>query len=305
MPTRSLTSAAAMLAALACVFVTASAAGEYVFDGAHMLKPETIAGVNARVDQLQAQSGKTVTVITVDTTGGVPVQDAAAKEAQVRHLNGAIIYIARKDRQLSIAYGARTSEMFPEAIQTSIKQAMRASFRAGEYDAGVTTGVNAISDIIAQGQSGGHGAPLTQPVQRAPAPAQSGSDRGWLWWLVLLVVGFLLIRMLFRPRAPTMPPGQYPPGQSPPGTSPPGAQSGGMGSFVPGLLGGAAGAYLGSELANRNRDDGGSAGATPIIESGSGSAAPDDGGGFSDAGGGGDFGGGDAGGGGGDGGGGW
>ncbi len=201
MPTRSLTSAAAMFAVVACVCATASAAGDHVFDGAHLLKPETIAGVNTRVDRLQAQTGQTITVVTVDTTGSMPVQDAAAKEAQARHLNGAIVYIARKDRQLSIAYGARTSEMFPEAIRTSIKQAMRASIRAGEYDAGVTTGVNAISDIIAQGQSGGHGAPLTQPIQKALVPAQSGSDWGWLWWAILLVVGFVLVRMLFRPRA--------------------------------------------------------------------------------------------------------
>ena len=73
-----------------------------------MFGADAIARVTAIDDSLQRRTGKTVTVVTVKTTNGVPVQEAAANEAKARHLNGAIIYAARDDRQFAVAYAAKT-----------------------------------------------------------------------------------------------------------------------------------------------------------------------------------------------------
>jgi len=279
---------------------TARAAASYVDDGAGMLKPETISAIEARDSTLQSRTGKAVTVITVKTTNGEPVQAAAAAEARKRSLNGALIYIARDDKQLSISYGANTAALFPPALQTSIKQALRASFRQGNYDDGVLTAVDSISGVIGSGASGGHGPQLVT----APAKSPTGSSASWLWWVIIAIVVIFVLRAMTR--RPALPQGAALGGQQPgygPGVAP--SQPGGSG-FFPSLLGGAAGAYIGSELADRNRDRGDASGAAAAgaqpIESDSGSDA---GQGFTDSGGSGDFGGGDAGGGGGDSGGSW
>jgi uncharacterized protein len=286
-----------------CVADVAGAAGSYVDDSAQVFKPETIAAVNARDAQLYTRTGKAITVVTVRTTGGVDVQAAAIAEARKRELNGALIYIARDDKKLSIAYGANTAALFPPALQASIKQALRASFRQGDFDNGLITAVDAISGIMAGGASGGHGPSLPQP-QGSPQPS-GPLGIGWLWWVLIAIVAFFSIRAMLR--RPAGPPATMPPGEGPPGSGP-GYQSGGAGGFIPSLLGGAAGAYIGSELADRNRDrgDSGAASAGAIQPSSPESPAPDAGQGFSDSGGSGDFsGGGDSGGGGGDSGGGW
>jgi len=298
---RAIAASSLLAGLLFLVAVAAAQAATYVDDSAGMFKPETISAIEARDASLQSRTGKAVTVITVKTTNGEPVNAAATTEARKRALNGALIYIARDDRQLSISYGANTAALFPPALQTSIKQALRASFRQGNYDDGILTAVDSISGVIASGASGGHGPQM--PAQSGQ-PARS-SGIGWIWWVLVLIVGFFIIRALTR--RPSMPPGAAAGGQPTgygPGGVPP--QSSGSG-FFPSLLGGAAGAYIGSELADRDRDRGDVSGATgaaasPPIESDSSSDA---GQGFSDSGGSGDFSGGDSGGGGGDSGGGW
>lgn len=279
--------AAPACAALLFAAQSNAAAGTYVQDGAHMLKPETVAAIEARDAQLQERSGKAVTVVTVMTTGGLPIETVAAGEARELRLNGALIYVARADRQLSISYGANTAMLFPPALQTSIKQALRSSFRQGDYDNGMITAVDAISGVIVGGASGGHG-PALPPVQTSQ-PAPTGIfGIGWLWWVVIAIVVIFIVRVMFRrpSGSPMGSSGAAPPGTSGSGVSTP--QSGGSGSFIPSLLGGAAGAYIGSELADRNRGDA----ATPLAgaeQANPESASPDAGQGFSDSGGSGDF----------------
>jgi len=273
-----------------------------------MFGADAIARVTAIDDSLQRRTGKTVTVVTVKTTNGVAVQEAAASEAKARHLNGAIIYAARDDRQLAIAYGAKTSELFSPALQTSIKQALRAAFRAGDYDGGLVTVVSAIADVIEGGASGGHG-PAPQSVNAAQQRWNStGYDISWIWWVlggiaVILIVRGLILRRppqrLFESGAAQTPGAAPQTGAAQPGTQPSGdpPQSSSSG-FIPSLLGGAAGGFIGSELANSGRersepDTGNAREPTPDSPS----SGSDDGAGFTDAGGSGDFSGGDTGGG--------
>lgn len=268
-------------------FPASAAAAGHVEDGAGMFSADAIARVNTLDDQLVRRTGKTVTVVTVKSTNGTPVQELATREAKAHGLNGAIIYIGRDDKQISIEYGAKTSELFPPALQTSIKQALRAAFRAGDYDNGLVTAVGAIAEVIEAGASGGHG-PAPQQVMADQQRSPGGSDLSWIFWVIGGIVVILIVRALLVRRAPppAYPPGAVQPGQ--PGYEPPG--SGGSG-FLPSLLGGVAGGFIGSELANAGRRDDDSASAAPS-EPSSDASSSGAGGGFSDSGGGGDFGGG-------------
>lgn len=190
--------AASLLAAgsLATVVDTARSAGVYVDDSAQMFKPETIAAVNARDVQLQARTGAAVTVVTVKTTGGVPVQTAASREAHKRAMKGALIYIARDDQRVSIEYDASTEKLFQPALQSSIEQTLQGTTRMGIRDDGLIAAVDAISAVIAGGASGGHGPAL--PAQAPQTPSSGPLGIGLLWWVVIAIVAIFIVRLLLR-----------------------------------------------------------------------------------------------------------
>ena len=87
---------------------------------------------------------------------------------------------------------------------------MRGYFRTGDFDTGITTGVNlTIDQYRSHARSGG----AVAPVRRQNAPASSAQSFGGgmsLFWLILiLLAGFLIIRAVFRAmsRPRMMPPG--------------------------------------------------------------------------------------------------
>jgi hypothetical protein len=118
-----------------------------------------------------------------------------------------------------------------------------------------------------------------------------------LWWIIVAVAGFLILRSVLRafsaPRYYGGAPGAPPPGTPPPGPGyGPGYGYGGFGggSFWSGLLGGLGGAWLGNELfhgdgiaptqAGQLPPDGSSLGGDPGAGSDSGGGGGDGGGGW-------------------------
>lgn len=290
-----------VLAGLASLALGAPAlASPYVQDNAKMFSPDAIAKIEAQSQKLDADLGKAVTVVTVDSTNGVPIEQAAAREAKVQSLNGAIVYIAKNDRKLSIAYGPNTARIFPPSLQESIKGDLRSAFRRGDFDGGIVTAVNRIAGVMESGGAASGARAQPQPLPASNLPAQDGrSDSGsvsWIWW-VAGIIALILILRAFANRQTAQAPAGYPPGQQyPPGAYPPG-YAGGGGGFLSGLLGGAAGGFIGSEIAQGlNRGGQGQGGfadpAAAAPDPGAGWQADDAGGGFTDVGGGGDFGGG-------------
>lgn len=317
----------ASAAAIALSSLPAIARDQYVQDAASMFDPATVAQVNARIGSFNAQTGKEVVVVTVPSvTGGsmADVRAAAEKTFAEQSVNGVLIFIDKGDRKDIIIpdRAGIQSGWFSSETLASIRQSMEAQFKQEDYNGGLTTGVGGVLGVyrshLSSLQRGGSAA--YAPVSRTSTSASTGGVHINMFWIIIfIIVGYLIIRSITRPRyyGPPGAPGQ---GGTPAGGMPggPGAGYGGYGyggggSFFSGLLGGLGGAWLGNEMFNRG--EGGGTG----NEAGMIGGAPADPGGFtSDAGqadlggssggdwGGGGFGGGDfGGGGGGDSGGGW
>ena len=262
--------AAFVLATAALAWALPASARDFVQDQAQMFSPATVAALNQRIGSFNAQTGKEVLVVTVPTLNGADISTAASAAAQQQGLNGVIVYIAKNDRRDIILPGRAEVQAgwFTRDTVASIRQAMEAQFKAENFDGGITTAVGNILGIYRSHLSSLQRGGATNAVAaNAGASSGGGVHIGMFWWIVIIGLGFLIVRSIMRARsAPRYyPPVQGTPGQpGAPGTPMPGAPMapggypmgggygmggfGGGGSFWSGLLGGLGGAWLGNEM---------------------------------------------------------
>src|ERR1700681_3610027 len=242
---------AASILTVAAGFAPASAArSSYVIDGAHLLSQTAIAQINQQVGDFNAQTGKEVVVVTVDSLGGTDPNAAVEQSFAQQQVNGVEIFIAKNEKQIKIAGDKASHQFFPTGSFSTIYQAMRPSFAQGNFDQGVETGVSLVLNTYRGHVSSLNHAP--RPVGAA-APVRvrtsnsGGFNLGFIWWIIILAVIFFIIRGIFRAMSGPRMYGGGGPGYGPGGYGP-GYGGGGGGRLWSGLVGGAGGAFLGNEL---------------------------------------------------------
>ncbi len=266
-----------------------AAARDFVQDQAGMFSASTVSALDTRIGSFNAQTGKEIVVMTVSSLGSATLQDAASSAFAQQKVNGVLVYIARDDRKDIIVpdrAGVAAGWFTPDVLR-SIRTTMESQFRSEDYDAGITSAVDGILNVYRA-----HTGSLRQtstsagaPMATRSSPSFGGFHISMFWWIIIIVVGFLILRSVMRSMSATRygPPGMPPAGGAP-GPMPYGGgyggYGGGGGSFWSGLLGGLGGAWLGNEMfGNRG-------GAIGPADAGQ-AAAPDAGGGWGgDAGGG-------------------
>jgi uncharacterized protein len=248
---------AAFVIAAATSAAPAFARDSYVIDNAHLLSASTISTINAKISDFNAQTHKDVFVDTELTFTGTP-QAAAERVFAQQQVNGVLIFIAKSPKTIGVVPDRAASRFFPSGTTSAIRDAIRSAFNSGDYNGGVSNGV----DLILSQYRSHLGALRSTTHAYAPvaAPAVNtggtgGFNMGLIWWLIALAVIFFVVRGIFRAIAG---PRMYPPGY---GGGPMGGPmgggygpgygggfGGGGGGFWSGMLGGLGGAFLGNEL---------------------------------------------------------
>jgi hypothetical protein len=245
-----LAAAAALVIAVAAGLAPAQARDTYVIDNAHLLSAATIAQINAKVGDFNAQTHKDVFVDTEAQISGTP-QAAAERVFAQQQVNGVLIFVAKSPKTIGVVPDRAAARFFPSGSTSAIRDAIKSAFNSGDYNGGINNGVDL---TLAEYRS--HLGGVRSPVNTAPAPAVrnqtgGGFNMSWIFWLIALAVIFFIVRGIFRaiagPRM--MPPGYGGPmgGGYGPGYGG-GGFGGGGGGFWSGMLGGLGGAFLGNEL---------------------------------------------------------
>ena len=309
-------------AALAAAFAAATLpalAKQFVQDNAGMLSAGTVSQLNTRITNFNHDTGKEIVVVTVPSVSGGNASSAAENTFAQQSVNGVLIFVDKGDRQTQVLpdHAAVQAGWWSSTTSQSVVNAINSQFKAGNYDAGITNGVNSVCDVYRSHLSSLSGnAPATTRTTSTQQSQSGGVHIGVFWWIIIGLFVFFIIRSLIRARQGAYYGGGYGgPGYGPggPGDGPgygPGYGGWGYGGggwgggFWSGLLGGLGGAWLGNELFGHQNYGGTQAGIDPGMQQ-----APDAGGWQSDPGqadmggsagggwGGGDFGGGDFGGG--------
>jgi uncharacterized membrane protein YgcG len=205
----------AALAALTIVFAAgiapASARDSYVIDNAKLLSAGTVSSINAKVGDFYAQAHKEVLVV-IEPQVTAPPGEAAEQLFAQQRVNGVLIFIAMKPKTIGIIPGYAAERYFPAGTTAAIRQAIASAFNSGDYNGGVTNGV----DLTLSEYRSHLNALRTVPVNTMAAPAienqtlpAGGFNMSLIWWLIALAVIFFIVRGIFRAMAGPrmMPPG--------------------------------------------------------------------------------------------------
>ncbi len=312
-----------------------------ISDAGGFFTSDTLATVNKSITELEQKSGHTVrfetfAAVPADKVETVSKMDAKQREAffsswvhdraEATQSRGIVVLMCRQPSHLNVWVGKPIQQAgFGAAQAQTVKEAMLTSFRAKEYDKGLTNAVSLLSTTFSglkapasksasatQTKHAGQPTPAavrhvpaaSVPAQHAPLHAnQASAWPGIITVLMLVVGGIFAVSMIGRMFGGGS--------QSHGGYGAPGGGYGGGGGFMNGLAGGIFGAVAGNWLYNQFSDHSASAGEHHSHGSSLDSSDSSNGGGFdsgsgsSDTGfsggtdfGGGDFGSGDSGGGG-------
>ncbi len=152
-----------------------------------------------RLAAFEQQKGSQIAVLIVPTTEPETVEQYGIRVAEVWKLgrkgvdDGALLLVAKDDRQLRIEVGYGLEGVLPDAIaKRIIAEDIEPRFRAGDFAGGIQAGVGRMMSVI-------EGEPLPPP--RRGARPDEGADYGsllGLGFVLVFVVGGVLRVMMGR-----------------------------------------------------------------------------------------------------------
>lgn len=161
---------------------------DWVTDGAGALSEPTRASLDRRLSEYADTSGHQVLVWIGQTTGGVPLEEFAARAFEQWKVgrkgldDGVVVFVLIKDRQVRIEVGYGLEDKVPDIVAGRIiRETMVPLLREGRTDGAVSAGVEAIVAHIE-----GRALPGEDRVPLVLSPLQ-------ILLLVLGAIGFLAL----------------------------------------------------------------------------------------------------------------
>ncbi len=176
-----------------------------VVDDAKILSLFTQANLEAKLADLEAKSGIQLVVATVKGLDGKAIEPYANdlfrewKLGQAKQDNGVLLLVAPNEHRVRIEVGPGLEGVLTDAVSSVIiTNAITPSFKAGDFDAGVTKGVDDI--VLALTTDTTQWVPKPEPSVRDAYAKRSGKGIafGTLGFYVAVLGLILLARLLPR-----------------------------------------------------------------------------------------------------------
>ena len=186
-----LAAAAALVITVAGGFAPALARDSYVMDNASLFSPATVAQINAKVGDFNAQTHKEVVVVTVPSFTGTAT-DAEERAFAEQRVNGVLIYIAKSPKTIAVIPDRVSGQFFPAGSTAAIRQAIVSAFNSGDFNGGINNGV----DLTLAEYRSHLGSLRSSPVRTEAAPivrndTGGGFNMSLIWWLIVPPISLL------------------------------------------------------------------------------------------------------------------
>ncbi len=161
-----------------------------VVDNAQMIDPATRQQLTQQLQALEQTSGEQLVVVTVPDLQGVPIEDYGYQLGRAWGIgqkgkdNGALLIVARDERQLRIEVGYGLEGVLTDAQSwVIINQVILPKFKTGNFSQGISDGVAAMIQVVG-------GEPLAVPAHVADANFAKDNP-GFSIGLFILLIGVL------------------------------------------------------------------------------------------------------------------
>lgn len=159
-----------------------------VYDMGDLLSDSDEAALNSKLVGYDDSTSTQIAVVTIATLNGYEVGDYAVRLGQKNGIgrdgkdNGALILVSRDDRKISIQVGYGLEPLIPDGVAGSIiRKYLTPRFREGKY----YEGLNEATTLIMQLAAG----------EFTADDLQQDDDFGWLPFVIILIIFFLLFTM--------------------------------------------------------------------------------------------------------------
>ena len=129
--------------------------GLHVHDEAHVLSPQTIDQLERQLDVYEDSTSNQLAILIIKSLDGDVLEQYSLRVAEAWRLgqsdkdNGALLLIAVDDRKMRIEVGQGLEGVLTDAVCSRIiRNEIAPAFRQGNYDQGITNGVNAMIGAI-------------------------------------------------------------------------------------------------------------------------------------------------------------
>ncbi|KLI63321.1 TPM domain-containing protein [Aurantiacibacter marinus] len=170
-----------------------------VLDNADMLSPATEADLDARLREHNARTGQAIIVATVPDLGGAIIEQYATALFTEWGIGGAkrdtglLLLIARDDREMRIEIGYGLHPYFGGIMAGRvINDVITPRFKSGDFDGGVTQGVDAILNHLANSPEDAIAIEEAAQAAAENERSEGGFPIGTLIWLGFLFFFFVL-----------------------------------------------------------------------------------------------------------------
>jgi uncharacterized protein len=126
-----------------------------VNDNAHILSDSTRRSMSEKLKDHEIRTTNQVVVLTISSLNGESIEDYANKVFNEWKLgqkgkdNGVLVVVVPDEKQMRIEVGYGLEGIMPDLTASRIiQEIMVPEFRAGNYDIGITKGVNAILSVL-------------------------------------------------------------------------------------------------------------------------------------------------------------
>jgi len=197
---------AAALAALVLALLAAPAAAAPAFpaltgrvvDDAHVLSPATAAGLDQKLADLEAKTGRQLVVVTLPSLQGYDIADygyqlgRAWGIGQKGQNNGVLFIVAPAEHKVRIEVGYGLEPILTDALSSVILQnEVLPKFRSGDVEGGVAAGTDALITQLSLDQASAEANVTRAQQQNQPHGAPFGAIFGLI---ILAFVFFSLFR---------------------------------------------------------------------------------------------------------------
>ncbi len=168
-----------------------------VDDRASLFSAQAVQKANQVVEHIyeQTKPAKDVVVQTLlSLPSGVEADDEAERIFRQRHLNGILILVVKNPHKLAITVGHATQERFHEGA--ALRNTMLSHFKREDYDGGLLAGVNFAEQALLRQFAENVVMQKTAAANEPAAAEDSPFGRTWLWLLLFLGGGAVLLLVL-------------------------------------------------------------------------------------------------------------